>query len=101
MLSDKGTGPADAKISAVISARKPENASKVKSFLELIKPFQNKPCLSVCSTGLLKTLGEKEKLLVTSNFSFSHSVFHLFAKLSASFIKFELVICKVFQFGRV
>ena len=26
----------------------------------------------------LKTLWEKEKLLVTSNFSFSHSVFYLF-----------------------
>ena len=29
-------------------------------------------------TSLLKTLWEKEKLLVTSNFSFSHSVFYLF-----------------------
>ena len=29
-------------------------------------------------TGLLKTLWEKEKLLVTSNFSFSHSVFYPF-----------------------
>ena len=29
-------------------------------------------------TSLLKTLWEKEKLLVKSNFSFSHSVFYLF-----------------------
>ena len=29
-------------------------------------------------TSLLKTLWEKEELLVTSNFSFSHSVFYLF-----------------------
>ena len=29
-------------------------------------------------TSLLKALWEKEKLLVTSNFSFSHSVFYLF-----------------------
>ena len=29
-------------------------------------------------TPLLKTLWEKEKLLVTSNFSFSDSVFHWF-----------------------
>ena len=29
-------------------------------------------------TSLLKTLWEKEKLLVTSNFPFSHSVFYLF-----------------------
>ena len=30
--------------------------------------------LLVCSTSLLKTLWKKEKLLVTSNFSFSHNV---------------------------
>ena len=42
-------------------------------------PFPNKPWfLRVCSRDLLKTLREKEKLLVTSNFSFSHSVFYLF-----------------------
>ena len=34
--------------------------------------------LRVCSTSLLKTLREKEKLIVTSNFCFSHSVFYLF-----------------------
>ena len=38
--------------------------------------FPNKPWfLRVCSTSLLKTLREKEKLLVTTSFSFSHSVF--------------------------
>ena len=37
---------------------------------------------------------EKEKLLVTSNFSFSHSVFYPFRELSAVFIKFENVVCK-------
>ena len=41
-----------------------------------LNPFPNKPWfLRVCSTRLLKTLWEKEKLLLTSNFSFSHSVF--------------------------
>ena len=40
------------------------------------KTFPNKPWfLLVCCASLLKTLWEKEKLLVTSNFSFSHSVF--------------------------
>ena len=38
----------------------------------LFNPFPNKPWfLHVCSTSLLKTLWEKEKLLVMSNFSFS------------------------------
>ena len=52
-------------------------------------------------TSLLKTLCEKEKLLVMSNFSFSHSVFYLFGKLSNIFIKVEIVVCKLFQFGGV
>ena len=44
--------------------------------------FPKKPWfLRVCNTSLLKTLWEKEKLLVTSNFSFSHSVFYPFGKL--------------------
>ena len=53
----------------------------------IINPFPNKPWfLCVCST---------------SNFSFSHSVFYPFGKLSVIFIKFEFVVCKVFKFGRV
>ena len=61
-----------------------------------INPFPNKPwILRVCITSLLRTLLEKEKLLVRSNFSFSHSVFYLFGELSAIFIKSEIVVCKL------
>ena len=68
----------------------------------LLTPSPNKPwLLRVCSTSLLKTLWEKEKLLVTSNFSFSHSVFYPFGELSAICIKLKIVLCKLFQFGRV
>ena len=35
----------------------------------------------------------------TSNFAFSHSVFYPFEELSAIFIKFEIVVCKLFQFA--
>ena len=67
----------------------------------LLNPFPNKPWfLCVCCTSLLKTLWEKEKLLVMSNFSFSHSVFFQSRDLSAIFIKF-VVVCKLFQFGGV
>ena len=46
-----------------------------------VNSFPNKPwSLRVCSTSLLKTLWEKEKLLETSNFSFYHSVFYPFWK---------------------
>ena len=75
-----------------------ENASN----WDKINPFPNKHWfLFVFSTCLLKTMWEKEKLLVTSNFSFSHSVFHPFGELPAIFIEFEIVICKLFQFERV
>ena len=62
----------------------------------------NKPCfLRVCSTSLLKTLWEKEELLMTSNFSFSQSVFHTFGDLFSILIKFRIVVCKLFQSERV
>ena len=77
--------------------------SRMRSIMELIgpelfeisalNPFPNKPWfLRVCSTSLLKTLWEKEKLLVTSNFSFSHSVFYPFEEPSSIFIKFENIV---------
>ena len=67
-----------------------------------VNPFPNMQWfLLVCSTSLFKTLWEMEKLLITSNFSFSHSVFYPFGEHSAIFIKFNIVICKLLQFGRV
>ena len=42
-----------------------------------------------------------EKLLITSNFSFCHSAFYPFWDISAIFIKFEIVVCKLFEFGSV
>ena len=49
----------------------------------MFNPFPNKPrFLRVCSTSLLKTLGEKEKLLVTRNFSY----FPVFSTHSKSFL---------------
>ena len=35
------------------------------------------------------------------NFFFSHSVFYPFIEISAIFIKLEIVVCKLFQFGPV
>ena len=74
-------------------------------YLECFKMWHyvvNQPLfLRVCNESLLKTLREKETLLVTSNFSFSHSVFYPFGELSLNFVKFEIVVCKLFQFRRV
>ena len=71
-----------------------------------VNPFPSNPWfLHVCSTSLLKKkkkkLWEKEKLLITSNFSISHSVFCAFGELSAIFIKLKFVVCKLFEFERV
>ena len=58
--------------------------SYVRSHKYYINPFPNRPLfLRVCSKNLLATLSEKDKLLVTSNFSFSLSVFYPFGELSA------------------
>ena len=68
----------------------------------LFNPFPNKPWfLWIYSTSLLKTLWEKEKMLVTSIFSFSHSVFYSIRKINHHFSNIQLVVCKCFQFGHV
>ena len=42
-----------------------------------------------------ETLWKKEKLLFTSKFFFSLSVFYPFGELFAIFIKFRIVVCKL------
>ena len=48
-----------------------------------------------------KTLWEKEKMLVTSIFSFSHNVFSLSKIKFQIFSHIYFVVCKCFQFGLV
>ena len=65
-------------------------------------PFPNKLFFLMClHYKYLKTLWEKEKLLIMSNFSFSHCIFYSFGELFTIFIEFKIVIYKLFQFGRV
>ena len=49
----------------------------------------------------LKTLWEKEKMLVTSIFSFSHNVFYPSQSKFQSFIYIYFVVCKCFNLGTV
>ena len=66
------------------------------------QPFPNKPWFSrVCRKSLYKTLWEKEKLLKTSNSIFIRRVFYPVRELSTIYIKLEIVVCKLFEFGRV
>ena len=68
----------------------------------VLNPFPNKPWfLRVCSTGLSKTLWEKEKMLVTSIFSFSHSVFYSIKEINHHFSNIQFVVCKCFHFGHI
>ena len=63
-----------------------------KPHLIIFNRFKNDPWfLRVSNSSLLKTLRKKEKLLVTSNFSFFHSVFYPFGKPSVIFFEFEIV----------
>ena len=74
------------------------------SGLQIIKvnPFpHNDTFWRPWETSFLKTLWEKDKLLVTSNFSFTHSVFYQFRKLSVIYIKLKIVVCRLFQFWPV
>ena len=48
----------------------------------------------------VNTVG-KQKIVHNKQFPLFQSVFYPFEMLSAFFIKFEIVICKLFQFGRV
>ena len=77
---------------------------------EFFNSFPNKRwflcvnCTSPTSTGFYVStvqvpLWENQKLLVTSNFSFFYGVFYLFGEFSAIFIKSEIVVCNVFEFG--
>ena len=77
-------------------------ASKGVIVWEWVNPFPSKPWfLRVCSASLLKTLWKKQKLLVTSNSSFSHSVFYPLEERSSIFFRSEIVVSKHFQFGTV
>ena len=68
----------------------------------IINPFPNKSWfVRVCSKRLLKTRWKKEKLLLTSNFSYSHSVFNTVGELSGIYIQYEIVVCISFEFERV
>ena len=50
-------------------------------------------------SSILKALWEKEKVLVTSIFSFSHKVFYPYQSKFQFLSHIYFVVCKCFQFG--
>ena len=66
-------------------------SKQVIKSLRILNTLSNKPLsLRLCSKSFVKTLLEKETLLVTSNFSFSHGIFFPFGELSTIFIKLKI-----------
>ena len=64
-------------------------------------PFPKKPLLlPVCSSSLMRTMWEKEKLLKWAISLFYPCYFLPLWELSSIFIKFEIVVCKFSLFGR-
>ena len=57
-------------------------------------------CFNLDQSKILQS-GNGLTLSQKSNFSFSHSVFYPFGELSAIFVLKKIVVCKLFQFGRV
>ena len=65
---------------------------KILSFARLLTLSQTSPVFYVSAVQVfLQTLWKKEKLLVTSSFSFSHSVFYPFEALPDISINFKVV----------
>ena len=77
-----------------VKATKKEKLAKVISKIQVSDPGPSWP-------SCLKILWEKDKLLEMRNFSFSHSVFYLFEELVTFSSNLEIVVCNLFQFGRV
>ena len=58
--------------------------------------------LSVCSTSLFEnTMGKGEIARDEQFLLFPHSVFYSFGEFPAISNKFRIVVCKLFQFGKV
>ena len=67
-----------------------------------VNPFQNKPWfLLVCSKRLLKNTVGKGEIAHNEQFLLFSQCFLPVEELSAVFIRFEIVVCKLSHFGRV
>ena len=55
------------------------------------------PFWRFCSRWLLKTLWQKEKLFIKSNFSFCHNMFYFVQKWLLYFKRYSMFLAKLFQ----
>ena len=84
-----------------LSIKPGQPAQSTKVFADVLTLSQTSPDFYISAVQVFWKHWEKEKLLITSNFSFSDSFFLPVLEVFAIFTKFEIVVCKLFQFGRV
>ena len=73
-----------------------------KYHISCYNSFPNNRCfLRPWDGRLLKTLWEKEKMMVTSIFSFSHNAFYPIKDKSYSLHHIYFAVCTCFQIGQV
>ena len=90
------------KMKITILARSCHQLDFLTMWLHVSHALLKTDLMRICTlvfTSLLKTLWEKKKSLVMSNFSFSHSVSYPFRKTYTIFIKFKIMVRKLSQFG--
>ena len=73
----------------------------IQCIVEVHSPISKQALVFMCLQN--KPFGKmlEKKLLITSNFTFSQSIFDPFVELSTFFIKFNIVVSKLFRYGRV
>ena len=74
---------------------------KSRSVWKRMNPFPYKLWFLRVSKSFENTLGKRRNCSLRAISPFSHSVFNPFGQSSAIYIKFEIVVCKLFQLGRV
>ena len=76
--------------------------SPIQARLRTFKPFPDKLWFFTCLQykSFENTVGKGE-ISRNEQFLLFHSVFYLLEELSAIFIKLEIIVCKLLQFGRV
>ena len=74
--------------------------SKISLFGDELPLYDTIPSLTTLNQRAFENIGEKEKMLVTSIFSFFHNVFYPLKERNHHFSDIKFVVCNCFQFGQ-
>ena len=87
------------KVSLCVNGLTAPTGQTVKATILTLFPKQTLVFTCLQQKSFENTVGKGE-IARKEQFLLSHSVFYPSGELSATFIKFEIVICKLLQFGR-